>query len=217
MSGNFDPITLIFIVLAVVIALRLRGLLGRRKDDDDSGPMEGYGPPGHKRQEQEAVGADPNDNVVTLPTGRNYDEIEAEAEEEAPLDIKEIIDRHAPDGGALAQGLMDIHEADGSFDPDSFLEGARAAYEMIVIAFADGSRKQLKPLLARDVYAGFTSVIDEREKQHLFVDSSFIGIDKAVVIGAELRDGRKARVTARHRQICQLADNVNGEQGWRSG
>ena len=36
-----------------------------------------------------------------------------------------------------------------SFDPQHFLTGARGAYEMIVLAFADGDRRALKNLLSR--------------------------------------------------------------------
>ena len=43
--------------------------------------------------------------------------------------------------------------------------GARAAYEMIVTAYADGDRRQLKNLLAREVYDGFEAAIREREQR----------------------------------------------------
>ena len=49
------------------------------------------------------------------------------------------------------------------FDPEHFLTGAKAAYEMIVTAFAEGDRATLKNLLAPDVYEGFVAAIAERE------------------------------------------------------
>ena len=55
----------------------------------------------------------------------------------------------------IAAGLAAIAAADPSFSPKSFLEGAKAAYEMIVTAFAAGDRKTLKNLLEKDVYDGF--------------------------------------------------------------
>jgi predicted lipid-binding transport protein (Tim44 family) len=65
--------------------------------------------------------------------------------------------------GPAAAGLEDIARADTSFDPHRFLEGARAAYEMIVEAFAKGDREALKPLLAPRVFERYEAAIAKRE------------------------------------------------------
>src|SRR5262249_48549450 len=52
--------------------------------------------------------------------------------------------------------------ADAGFDPASFLQGGRIAFETIVGAFAAGDKAQLRPLLADDVYKPFAAAIDER-------------------------------------------------------
>ena len=49
-------------------------------------------------------------------------------------------------------------------------DGARAAYEMIVLAYAEGDRRTLKNLLSRDVYEGFEAAIRERHADTLFSD-----------------------------------------------
>ena len=54
---------------------------------------------------------------------------------------------------------------DPAFDVKHFIAGARAAYEMIVTAYAEGDRRSLKNLLAREVYDGFEAAIRERETQ----------------------------------------------------
>ena len=111
------------------------------------------------------------------------------------VDIEEKVKKFAASGTALETGLLEIGRADRSFDPEHFISGAKTAYEMIVMAFAEGNRKLLKQLLAKQVYDGFVAAIDEREKKQLMVDSSFIGIDRAELVNAELRNGRTARVT----------------------
>ena len=58
--------------------------------------------------------------------------------------------------------------------PQHFLTGARAAYEMIVNAFAEGDRRTLKNLLSREVYDGFEGAIIEREKRGDTVESRFV-------------------------------------------
>jgi predicted lipid-binding transport protein (Tim44 family) len=57
-----------------------------------------------------------------------------------------VIDKVAPAGSALNNALKQILSVDRSFEPEPFLQGARAAYEMIVMAFADGDKKALKNL-----------------------------------------------------------------------
>src|SRR6201987_1054566 len=49
-----------------------------------------------------------------------------------------------------------------SFDAKHFITGARSAYEMIVTAYAEGDRRALRDLLAREVFDGFDAVIRER-------------------------------------------------------
>src|SRR5690606_15174332 len=85
---------------------------------------------------------------------------------------------------------------DRSFDPDSFIGGARGAYEMIVTAFAEGDRKTLKQLLSREVFDGFVSAIGQRESRQETIEFKFVGIDKAEITEASLR-GSTAQVTVR--------------------
>ncbi len=102
----------------------------------------------------------------------------------------------APAGSALNAALRDIARIDPSFNPKEFLNGARMAYEMIVMAFADGDRKTLKGLLSREVYEGFDAAITEREKNGETVKSTFVGIDKCDFTHAEMQ-GSEAQVTLR--------------------
>ena len=74
----------------------------------------------------------------------------------------------------ITKGLLDIVRADASFDPNHFLQGAKAAYEIIVTAFAEGNRKTLKDLLNPEVYEGFSSAIAERENRGEQIDQSFV-------------------------------------------
>ena len=70
------------------------------------------------------------------------------------------------------------------------------AYEMIVMAYADGDRKTLKNLLSREVYDGFVAAIADREAKSEKIQSSFVGIDKADIVSAEMK-GSEAHVTLR--------------------
>jgi len=102
----------------------------------------------------------------------------------------------ADPGSVLAQGLDAIAARDSAFDPKHFLSGARSAYEMIVLAFANGDRRALRDLLSSEVFESFETVIRDREKHEQKTETRFVSIDKAELVGAEMRD-RAAQLTVR--------------------
>jgi predicted lipid-binding transport protein (Tim44 family) len=178
----FDFGTLFFLVAAVVIFFQLRNVLGRRTGSERP-PFDPY-TAGRTRSKDAAAKPE---NVVSLPRKRTA----AEAEEAFAA-----IDLFAKPGTDLNKGLRSIKEADASFDPKSFVDGAKMAYEMIVMAYADGDRKTLKNLLSREVYDGFVAAIADREKRNEKIQSSFVGIDKADIVSAEMKNG-EAHITLR--------------------
>jgi predicted lipid-binding transport protein (Tim44 family) len=116
----------------------------------------------------------------------------------------------AEQGTPLAAALDAIAAADSSFDAKHFVAGARAAYEMIVTAFAEGDRRSLKNLLSRDVYDGFDGAIGEREKRGETVESRFVSIDSAEITAAEVR-ARTAHVTVRfHSKLISATRDKDG-------
>ena len=92
--------------------------------------------------------------------------------EETPEE--EGLSRDLPPGVPEALAVMRRFEPD--FSLTRFLEGARAAYEMILMAYEAGDRETLRDLLAPEVYEAFDQVIAERENKGLSVDARFIGI-----------------------------------------
>lgn len=70
-----------------------------------------------------------------------------------------------PAVGGRLEGVAALRARQPDFDPGHFLSGARAAYEMIVKAFAAGDRETLKPLLADDVMANFEAAMVAREAE----------------------------------------------------
>ncbi|MEO1197795.1 MAG: Tim44/TimA family putative adaptor protein [Pseudomonadota bacterium] len=192
MNPLFDPVTIIFLVVAIVVFLRLRSVLGRRTGNEPP-PGSGYPSPAERSQQS-------NDNVVSLPP-RGNGELEDEYDGvPAPT---------FPDG-AVGEGLRQIYDVDPSFDPKTFIEGAQIAYEMIVQAFANGDRRSLRPLLARDVYDGFVSAIDARERADETMMSNLVSIDEAEITDAELRN-KAAFVTVRFQS--KIVSAVHGADG----
>src|SRR5437763_7641261 len=153
MRDVFDIYTIIFLALAVFIFLRLRSVLGQRTGRER--------PPYDPYSARDTVRPSSNDNVVALP-GRGGEAPAKAAEPAAPAERWKGV---AEEGSAIAVGLDAIAREDKSFDAKPFVAGARAAYEMIVSAYAEGDRRTLKNLLSREVYDGFEGAIRERERR----------------------------------------------------
>jgi predicted lipid-binding transport protein (Tim44 family) len=194
----FDIYTIIFLALAVFIFLRLRSVLGQRTGRERR-PYDPY-------SAREGVRTSPADKVVALPVrGAEPPAIPVE-----PAQQGERWKGIADPGSPVATGLDAIVAADASFDAKHFLAGARAAYEMIVTAFAHGDRRALKGLLSREVYEGFEAAIRDRENRGETVESRFISIDKTDLTAAEVR-GKIAQVTVRF--VSQLVSVTNDRSG----
>ncbi|WJH41649.1 Tim44/TimA family putative adaptor protein [Aliirhizobium terrae] len=179
--GSNDFITLFFLVAAVLIFLQLRSVLGRRTGNEKP-PFDPYSP----RDVMKNPGAADDGKVVTLPRKEAGDDDQRVADADAL----------AQPGSDLNGALKDIIKADPAFRPKEFLDGAKMAYEMIVMAFADGDRKTLKGLLSKEVFDGFDAAIRDREARGEVVKSTFVGIDKAAITNASLKQS-EAQVTIR--------------------
>jgi predicted lipid-binding transport protein (Tim44 family) len=203
MQDSFDLTTIIFLALAVFVIWKLRSVLGQ-KTGRERPPLD----PATRREaapspRQDAGPGEPG-NVVRLPGAAARPA--GAAVELAPDRWKGI----AEPGSAVALGLDEIAKAEPGFDVRGFLEGSKMAYEMIVSAFAQGDRKTLKNLLSRDVYDGFDRAIGEREKRGEKAETTFVSIDKADIVGIEVRN-QVAHVMVRF--VSQLITATRNAQG----
>jgi predicted lipid-binding transport protein (Tim44 family) len=62
-----------------------------------------------------------------------------------------------------------------------FLKGAQVAYETIVTNFSKGKLKDIKSLLALNVYEQFNIALDERKSKNYSSETTFIGINSAEI------------------------------------
>ena len=188
MSEGFQFIDIIFFaVVAGFILLRLRGVLGRRTGHQP--------PPSHQRAADES-----NDNVVQLTDHEAADDVAAEDEDDLSEEDQQ-----------LAAGLSQISDADQNFNRQGFLDGALAAFEIIIEAFAKGETDRLRDLLDDDVYRPFSRVIDERQQAGHVHETTLISIDDNSIIEAGM-NGRVAFVTVRFvTQQINVTHDAEGE------
>ena len=204
MNHIFDPLNIIILAIAVVIFWRLGSVLGRRTGNERP-PFDPYA----RRDTFEKTAPQPLPERPARPT-----KAVAGREAEVPgggAPLPPAWEGLAPKGSAVAKGLEKIAGADRQFHGAAFLEGAKVAYESIVLAFAKGDKQALKPLLARDVLDGFLKDIDRRKEEGEILDTDFVGINKAEIVTADLT-GRKATVTVRFQsQMITVTRNAAGD------
>jgi predicted lipid-binding transport protein (Tim44 family) len=197
MQDVFDITTIILVVVAIMIFVKLRSVLGQRTGRERP-PYDPYSAP-------DPVRNSPGDKVIPLP--------QRTGEPAKPVEASEPADRYsgiAAAGSPVARGLDAIAAADKGFDARRFITGARSAYEMIVTAYAEGDRRSLKNLLAREVYDGFEAVIREREARGETAETRFVSIDATDITAAELR-GKTAQITLRF--VSQLVSSTRDRNG----
>lgn len=197
MDEFFDIPTLIVIGLAIVVLFRLRQVLGTRTGRER--------PPVERREAPAKTG---DENVVpmrTRPAAEANEDVERHARK---LETEVTLFAHGDE--QVAAGLKAIADADPGFSPKNFMEGAKAAYEMIVTAFAAGDRQTLKNLLDKEVYDGFERAIKDREAAGRKIDFTFVGLPKVEISQAEI-DKRAAQVTVRfHAEVVSATRDKDG-------
>jgi predicted lipid-binding transport protein (Tim44 family) len=184
-SGSF-PLDLILLgMIAAFLVLRLRSILGRRTGFEH--------PPEPHLQTPANANAAANGPL----DGRVIDGLAEPAAPPPP--VRPLPDPASPPG----QALVRMCRLEAGFDPARFLDGAEAAFRIIVVAFAAGDRARLRPLLADDTYHAFESAITAREAAAEVQRTEIRSIEAATIEAADLR-GNIADITVRF-----VSDQVN--------
>ena len=155
--------------------------------------------------------------VLGRRTGHEQQPVVRPAEPPASADVALATPETPADRNALvyeesaADGIRAIIAADSSFDVARFLEGAQAAYQMILEAFWKGDQQQLDHLVGEDVRNSFAAAIAEREAAGHRLDNRLVAIERAVIQNARL-DGRVATITLRFdADIAAVTRDEKGE------
>ena len=113
---------------------------------------------------------------------------------EAVPDAREVANRNLEP--KAEPGLRAIVAGEPGFDVARFLEGAQAAYRMVLEAFWKGDEDALADLAVDDVRAAFVEAIEARREAGEVLDNRLVSIERALIADASLT-GREARITVR--------------------
>jgi predicted lipid-binding transport protein (Tim44 family) len=113
---------------------------------------------------------------------------------EAVPDARDVANRNLEP--KAEPGLRAIVAGEPGFDVARFLEGAQAAYRMVLEAFWKGDEDALSDLAVDDVRAAFVEAIEARREAGEVLDNRLVSIERALIADASLT-GREARITVR--------------------
>jgi predicted lipid-binding transport protein (Tim44 family) len=177
-------VIVILALVALFIGLRLYSVLGERT--------------GHEQQPI-LKPADPDARVEPRP---------AQPAAAAPTTQEDADTAYLPMAGP---GVRAILAADPSFDVARFLEGAKAAYRIILEGFWKGDLDGIKGHVDDHVFETFSTAVEQRTKDGLKLDNRLVAVDQAVISEAALERG-VALVTVRFEaDIAAITRNAEGE------
>jgi predicted lipid-binding transport protein (Tim44 family) len=156
---QLDPAMIIFALLALFVLWKLRSVLGERT---------GF-------EQQQA------DRRASLPQQPGPGPA-APDDEARWADVAER-------GGAVWRGLDEIAQAQPGFVARTFLDGASAAYEMVVQAFSRGDEATLRSLTSDDVYASFQGALVERARRGETMETTLVGLNSVKIVEARVERG----------------------------
>ena len=167
---------LIFAVIAVLLVLRLRSVLGQRT---------GYEEPQDKQAETDFA-EKPN----------------------APIPFPKAVDKSAKISGS---GLDVLRRADRQFDENEFIQGASAAFNMILIAFAEGDQAQLKRLLSYELLQSFMQTIHDRNAAKETLEITVNDVREVSILNVELADSVASITVHFHTTQTRIARDEHGD------
>ena len=170
--------------IAIFLILRLRSVLGTREGHETPAAPR-PGPSETRRRDFEVIEGGPDRDITD----------------------------HVEDGSESARALAAMKLAEPGFSVSEFLQGARGAYEMILMAFENGDVDELRPFLADDVMETFETVIRQRQEQGLTIDASFIGVRELTLDSASFdRATGVGEITVRFvGELTSVVKNADGQ------
>ncbi len=175
---------IILALVALFIGLRLYSVLGERTGHEQQLKL--------KPAEQDAAVAP---RAPTSPLA-------------APNPADPAGDAYLPTAGPGVRALL---ASDPSFDVARFLEGAKAAYRMVLEAFWKGELDEVREFVDPEVYQTFAGAIADRQTAGHRLDNRLVAIEHALIAAANV-EGKVATLAVRFEaDIAAVTRNADGE------
>ncbi len=168
--------------IAIFLILRLKNVLGTR-DGFEKPPLPPQAPT-QKRPEFEVIEGGPDRDITD----------------------------HVDEDSDMARDLAAMKRIEPAFSVTEFFQGARGAYEMIVMGFEKGELDQIQPFLSEEVFETFVDVVAAREDEGLTIEAEFGGVRDMRIHDVRFdKDTNLAEITMRFE--CELTSVVRDKGG----
>ena len=87
---------------------------------------------------------------------------------------------------SINEKLNNIVKVDPSFTVENFIDGAKKAFEYILVKYSENDLKSLKSLLAPQILTNFTDQIKLRQKQKQILGITILKIDEPEIIDVSI-------------------------------
>ena len=104
-----------------------------------------------------------------------------------------------------------LRRADRQFNEKEFVQGATAAFDMILTAFADGDQAQLKRLLSYDLLQSFMQTIHDRTAAKESLEITVNEIREVSILNVELVDSVASITVHFHTTQTRIARDEQGD------
>lgn len=112
--------------------------------------------------------------------------------------------KNTVDGGELnAESDSELSETEKvlrqipKFNQESFLNGAKRAFEIIITSFANGDTATLKTLVGKNLVKKFDEIIKQRKADGISAETDFVGFNSAEIINAKIDNKSNAQIAVR--------------------
>ena len=178
---------IVLLVVVVLIFQRLWRILGSRPEVEP------------KKVKLSREGAEKLYNLLRSEAEKEFKEAARNAEELIPVDSKPL--------NEIDSVLVNIPD----FKKDTFLNGAKKAFQVITEAFNKADSETLKMLVSPTIFKKMQAVIKQRKEDEVSAETDFICFDKADIIKAKIDDKNKAYIGVEFvsEQVNVLRDKNN--------
>lgn len=178
---------IIFAVITAFIVVKLFQVLGDKRYETPKELKTAKSTPEAKVIEGEVVPVPVSDKLKQAPV---YDEVA----EQQNIQLY---------GNDNWQQIKEIQKYDYHFTPESFLNGAQGAFEMILNAYTKVDKNTLRELVSPEIYKRLTNAIDKMSAEGEIQHNTLVSIVSAEIVKVEL-DKKTALIT-----VDFITDQVN--------
>jgi predicted lipid-binding transport protein (Tim44 family) len=108
-------------------------------------------------------------------------------------------------------GVRAVLAADPTFDVAKFLEGAKAAYRLILESFWKGDLDSVRTHVDDHVYETFAAAVEQRKTDGLTLDNRLVRIEQAVIAEASAERGVATLSVRFEADIAAVTRNATSE------